>query len=70
MDQEIEDELSALQAIYSGEQDGFAFDEVERRQFRIRVASIEEPGVIAVIVFQLNTGYPRKAPTLKVRSES
>ncbi|ACO63607.1 predicted protein [Micromonas commoda] len=72
----VEEELTALQAIY---EDEFSFDEREHRQFRIRVSppSLDDdkddqiPPVVAVIVVQYVAGYPKKPPGVKLdRDES
>ena len=72
----VEEELTALQAIY---EDEFSFDEREHRQFRIRVSppSLDDdkddqiPPVVAVMVVQYVAGYPKKPPGVKLdRDES
>ena len=67
----VEEELTALQAIY---EDEFSFDEREHRQFRIRVSppSLDDdkddqiPPVVAVMVVQYVAGYPKKPPGVKL----
>ena len=70
----VEEELTALQAIYEEE---FSFDEREHRQFRIRVSppSVDDdtddqiPPVVAVLVVQYVAGYPKKPPGVTLDRE-
>ena len=70
----VEEELTALQAIYEEE---FSFDEREHRQFRIRVsppsvdndADDQIPPVVAVLVVQYVAGYPKKPPGVTLDRE-
>ena len=70
----VEEELTALQAIYEEE---FSFDEREHRQFRIRVSppSVDDdtddqiPPVVAVLVVQYVAGYPKKPPGVTLEFE-